>query len=890
MTATQFPSLRTNSVVLRKRVLALLREYGDRKLVVLQAPAGFGKTTLLRQYCDLCSALGGRVAWARMDARAADPSQFIRTFVEAAGALVDHDGDSGTERPFLSIDEVGQMLQGVKAPAVIVIDNFEVAAGGALESIFGQIIRLLPSGVQLCVGSRVIPTSRLSRMLIEEISVVLSEQDLRFTHSETVEFFRDYSWLTASQIQLLHERTDGWPAALQCFRLRLQRNHSHQAMISSGEGITPELIDFLASEVFEGLDDALQQLLLKLGLPEKLSSELVQHIAGIEDGANCLAEIERKGLFLTPVDLERQWYRFHNLFRHVLLARARSIESTDDIQRRHLQIANWYVSRDMREEAIPHFIESGDVAAAASVLNDVIERLIADERLGLAQQYIQQIPLGTMLQYESLLPSAIITYGFRRVFEKANRLLDEGFRLYRENPRVRADLNYAKLFVLAAQDSIEDMGAAALSAMDELSPRDGHKYAVVCNARAMFLVGHSRHDEARDLLLRARPLHDKDDHRFGQAYQEAIFGMVLSEQGRVGDALRSLSSALQRTGRDMAGSLTAGSVIAAYLAEALYEQNRISDAEALIHDYRQLAEDQAIVDPLAVMLLTMARIAHQRGDEGEAEEVLERMLYLGYRHSFQRLVCYAKAEFVRLATLSGDADKAERRFREFDPENESVLREELMFHAAEHEARSITEARYLIQTGRHAAARNLLQAKLREARSKRRRRREMKLTLMLALSYHAEGQVVSARRTCLEALRLGGEQEFIRSFLDEKHQALRLLKDLRSSLRQSHNELDGDSMSAYVDRLLKEAGEAPLSQPSGDERTAIPAELVERLTGRERVLLGHVARGMSNKELAERLAVSSNTVKYHLRNIFDKLQIHNRVQAVRVARQLGLLD
>lgn len=881
--------IKTNSVVLRRRILALLRGYGDRKVVVIQAPAGFGKTTLLRQYCDLWVAEGGHVAWARMDARAADPSEFIRILVQAVESLVEPICDDEAKRPFASMDEASVLLQRIKAPALIVIDNFETM-GGVLESVFGQIVRLLPDGVQLCVGSRIIPTSRLSRMLIEEISVVLSERELRFTLSESTEFFRDYSWLNANEIHMLHERTDGWPAALQCFRLRLQRNHSRQTMITAGGGITPELMDFLASEVFEGLDDALQRLLLKLCLPEKLSADLVKHLTDIDDGAECLADIERKGLFLTPIDLERKWYRFHSLFRHVLLARARSIESETEMRKRHLEIARWYLAKGMTEEAFVHFLEEGDVASAAAVLNEVIGRLIADERLESAQQYIQQIPLDTMLRYESLLSSAIITFGFRRVFDKANRLLDDGFRLYSGNARVRADLNYAKLFVLAARDDIDEMGKAALVSLSELSPQDGHKYAVACNARALFLVGRGRPDEARELLLRARPLHDEDDHRFGQAYQEAIFGSILSGQNRVSDAIRSLSAALQHMGGNAGGGFTAGSVVAAYLAEALYEQNRIAAAEALIHDYRQLAEEQAVADPLAVMLLTMARIAHLRGDEGEAEEVLERLLYLGYRHSLPRLVCYAKAEFVRMATLGGDLDKAERRFRELDADNEAVLSEEVMFHAGETEARSVTEARYLIHTGRCAAARTLLQAHIREARSQNRRRRELKLTLMLALAQQAEGQTSSARRSCLEALRLGGEQEFIRSFLDEKHQALRLLKDLQGSLRRRADEADGASPNRYLERLLKEAGEVSPGRTVTCERAPFPAELIEQLTSRERVLLGHVAHGMSNKELAEHMSVSTNTIKYHLRNIFDKLQIHNRVQAVWVARQIGLID
>lgn len=880
-------------LVLRKDCLERLKRSTQASLVVVQGPAGFGKSTLLRQYCDYRSALGHSVAWVRMDTRSADPAQFLRLLCEAAAGMGRAQPRPRAPRAH-SIEDFARAARGLSHGAVIVVDNFELAAGPGLEGVFAQAVRCLPEGVQLCVGTRVLPTAKLSRMLVEEQTLVIGEADLRFRAAETAEFFRDFPGLTAADVEDIHRRTDGWPAALQCVRLCMQRGRDYRGAAYAGKGVTPELIDFLASEVFEELSPELRALLLEVCVPEKISAALVNHITGRGDGRERIAEIERAGLFLSPADMDRNWYRFHNLFRHFLLGRLRSSLSDQEVQRRHARVAQWFEQHGFREEAIQHLVDAGDAAAAAALLDAVIDRLVAEERLGLIERYADQFPPETILRHERLTNAAVIAYGFRRRFDKANRLIR-----MRRDALLAADadrhalgrLDYAQLFVLAAQDRIAELGQTALETMQRLTPADGAQYAVALNARSMWLLAGGEFDQARGLLLQAKPLHDQEGHLFGQAYQEAIYSMVLSQQGRVSDAIRGLAAALRRTEEGASGSVTAGSVMAAYLAEGWYEQNRVADAESLIHDYAQLAEEQAIVDPLAVMTLTMARIAHARGDAGEAEELLERLLYLGYRYSFERLVAYARAEFVRQATLEGDLDKAERRLRELEPDGNPVLREELLFHAGETEARTVTYARYLIYSGRHGPARTLLQAQIREARQQRRRRRALKLTLLLALSLNAEGKAGAARRACIEALELGAPREFVRAFLDERQPALRLLREVRQSMPQLPDLPDRDALLAYLDHLLHEAGDvaAGAAAPADDGRP--PArELLEGLTEREKNLLRHVARGLSNKDLADRLSVSTNTVKWHLRNIFEKLQINNRVQAIAVARHLGLID
>ncbi|WP_350215044.1 LuxR C-terminal-related transcriptional regulator [Algiphilus sp.] len=883
------------TTVTRTAALERLKTSPRTPLVLIQGPAGFGKTTLLRQYSRYRASRGDRIAWMRMDARSADPAQFLRLLCDAADGFDERQRKHRAEseaRP-RTLQDFYRALDRLRGGGLIVIDNFEQAFTADLEGVFLQVVRNLPPGVQLCIGSRVLPSDHLASLRMRGEMIVVDEHDLRFDREECGEFLREFPGLSAADITVLHQRTDGWPAALQCIRLCLQRGREHRGLAYAGKGITQDLISFLAAEVFSHLSEELQSTLFLLCVPEKLNSELVSFITGDGNSQALIDKIERAGLFLSQVDLEGHWYRFHNLFRRFLLARMRQQTEPDALRLQQQRIGDWYAAHGYREEAVQHWIEAGNLTLAAAIMDEVCEQLVAEERLGLIEQYVDHLPVELVLEYERLANAAIIAYGFRRAFDKAHRLITARAEKLAgsDDPHAMGVLNCMRLFVLVAQDRIEELGPAAQEAGQQLSSEDGFHYGVTLNARAMWLVGRGDFEAARGLLLRARPLHDRDGSLFGQAYQEAVFSISLSAEGRIHEAAQGLAAALRRTEEESCGSLSAGSVLAVYLADAQYEQNRIEDARTLLTDYGALAEQQAIVDPLATLFLTRARIAFFRSDTAETEAILDRALYIGYRHDFARLVACATAERVRQATLMGDLELAARLLRDLDVDHFDGSAG-LLFHAGENELHTICWARYLIHIGHTTEARRVLQAEIRRAHGQRRRRRELKLTLLLAMANHAEGRGNCARRNLLEALELCPPGNFVRSFLDEGSMVRQVLKEVRRSLEQVPVLGQQDGLTGYLDHLLSEAGEraGPTLEPPVEESGGISAQLAAGLTEKERNLLRYVALGLSNKDLAERLSVSTNTVKWHLRNIFEKLQISNRVQAVVVARNLGMID
>lgn len=800
------------SAIVRHRLLATLDAETRPRLIVIQAPAGYGKSSLLRQHCDSRAALGEKVAWVRMDAQSSDPGHFLRLLCEAVSGFAASKGRK-KQRSLSGVATLQDLLRGLSAisePLVLVVDNFETAAVPEFEALFAQVVRSLPPTVQLCVGTRVLPAARLAQLQIRDGTVMISNEELCFRPSETREFFKEFHSLSPAEVAQIHERTDGWPAALQAYRLGLRRGARFRVEAWAGKGITRELMDFLAAEMFDNLAPALGMLLLELAIPEKLSAELVEHITGESRGAERLAEIERAGLFLAQADLHGAWLRFHNLFRQFLLGRAQKKYNIEDLALRHRRIARWYADRDLREEAIGHWIDGGEPERAADLLAGIVDELVAQERLGLIETIANQLPPEALLKHDNLVRGAVVAYGFRRAFDKAETLLD----LHRTALEAGAAdegamglHNFSRLFLLAAQDRIEQLGSVAIEAGQQLTDKNSSAYAITLNAGGMLSVGQGKFDEARELMLRAQPIHDQANSLFGRAYCDAIYSMSLFGQGRIEDALRYLEVALRRTERRTLSSVSAGSVTAAYLVSCLYERNRIEDCERVIRDYAPLVNQQTIVDAVASMGILRARILQDQGRVGEAEEILERLIYLGYRHGLNRLTDYAHAELARAATLRGDLSRAEQWLMQLPQHCRESGTVVLMFHAGETEACHVGWVRWLIRSDRCNEALKIVGPELRRASAAGLRRRELKLHLMSAMALSASGKPKLAGRSLLAALEIGAQGGFVRSFLDEKEPLIAMLLQLRKNQNEVAALADQDPVVAYLEQLLTASGE-----------------------------------------------------------------------------------
>ncbi|MEO0436508.1 MAG: LuxR C-terminal-related transcriptional regulator [Pseudomonadota bacterium] len=870
-----------NCVQRERSVNALLNSTAP--LFVVQAPAGYGKTTLVQQYCSIKEKRGAKIAWIHFETPLSDPSPILKLLYEEFGFI-----HKKSER---SIRHLAKKLESLDTGAVIVLDDFDRALSPALRMFLARMLPLMPKEVVVFIASRALPSLQLPRLRLREKVEVLNEDDLRFSLAETQAFFRSLDAISPEDVLAVHEITDGWPAALQCCLLQFRRGLSRGRSAKALDGMTQEVIDYLAGEVFDDLTPELQEQLLDLCVPQRLRGELVEEILGLAlgEGFRLLDDLEQSGLFLSKVPVGDGWYCFHAVFRRFLFDRRGRTKSLKSLRSLQNHIAEWKLENGREDRALVHLIDAGNTKRATEVFARIASKLVAEERLSLVMYCLDRLPTDSLIEEEGIFYAAVVTYSFRREFEKATALLAQRRAKLESQPKNKQAWGMyksAQVFLDCAQDRIVSMGLGSREVQELLSPEDGFPYAIALNAMAYWLVAKSQFDEAKALLLRARSLHEQSKSLFGQAYQEAITSTALSAMGRADDAYKSLRSAASELDGSSGGVMAAGSVVDAYLADSLYELNQTDDAAFVLEHSSALLEEQAIVDPLAIKYCVQARLRYEAGDQAAAEDTLDRAICLGHRHGLDALVQVAYTELARIHTLNGEYERATKCLADHD---QALCESELLFHASECEGRTITRARLFVHTGDTAGARKLLIPAEREASALGRRRRLLKVKLICALASQEDGESSHARRSLIDALELGEAGGFVRSILDEGPRIMRLLKDARAELPRLPNQVRADAILCYIDRLIEAHGHTPrVDLPSGDAMLTL--DLADGLTEKEIIVLNLIAEGLTNLALSARLCISVNTVKWHLRNIYDKLGVNTRMQAVAVARHLCLLD
>jgi LuxR family transcriptional regulator, maltose regulon positive regulatory protein len=862
----------------REKLLERISGAAQAQLVLVHAPAGYGKSTLLRQLAQQELDAGGKVGWITPMSQDADISRLVQLFSAACERLL-QEGDTAPP----PTRDLPALLGAIKGPALFLLDEYDHFAGAETDTFLARLIERLPPGIRIAIASRIMPDLAAARLKLSGRAVVLGSVDLRFDLGEAHLFFAERPGVGAEEVRRLHSRLDGWPAAFQFISLALQ-SPGCPPSDALGRAMAKDMVEYLAQEVFALQSEKVQRLLLDACLPDRISASLLTHIMVDAEDELPLDALWAAGLFLDPVDGDRHWYRFHPLFGDFLRARYRGSVSAAELAQRHRLIADWFAANAMTEAAVDHYLAADAQAEAADLLSAIARRLVSEERLGLLLSLIERLEPEIFLARPSLVSHAIIAYGFRRNFGRAHHLLD-WIQQHEPDvpPEVQAEREVQRCYILAAEDHVEDMGGRARDAAKWLGPDRPFFHGVALNAYAFWLTAQSQFTEAADLMLRARPLHEEAENYFGGSYAESILASTKMSQGLAEESCALLSRSLQRVEQEAPSGTWAGAVIAAHLGDARYETNRLAEARTVIEKYLPFIQQQCIVDPLCLSTVALARIAALEGDAVKAHELYESLITAGHKYGLERLVACGRAELVREATLAGDIEAAERRMRAVGTEARLSTEGQLIFASGETEAQRITYLRLLVHSGRHAEARAGLQGEIRIAGVRRRIRRLARLKTLLAICLEKEGTQPLARRTIMEAASHAASGGMMRVILDEGPAAMRLLNELAAENLAQNVKWAEDPIADWVRRLVD------IKKPAHEESAAAPDQPIETLTPREQDLLRFLALGHSNTDLSDRLAVSENTIKFHLRNIYAKLNVSNRMQAVQAARHFRLI-
>ena len=864
------PPLRLNLVV-REQLLERLSEGLRRKLTLVSAPAGFGKTTLVSAWVAAC---GRPAAWLSLDEGDNDPARFLaylvaalQTVAPAIGAGVAAALQSPQPPPAeVLLTALLNEVAAAQHQLILVLDDYHLIESGAVDQALSFLVERLPPQLHLVIVTREDPPLPLARLRARDQLTELRVADLRFTRPEAAEFLNQAMSLdlSAEAIAALEARTEGWVTGLQLAALSLQRRADAASFIASFAGSHHFVLDYLMEEVLHQQPERLQTFLLRTSILERMCGPLCEAVVREPAGAGqaTLEQLERANLFLIPLDSERRWYRYHHLFADVLRQRLhqRIAASPADLEggvaELHRRASIWYEEQGLEFEAFHHAAAAHDIDRAARLLEGEGMPLLFRGAVAPALSWLESLPAAEL----DARPALWVLYGSALVFAS---------QLAAVEPKL-----------VAAEAAIGD-------AADDARARDlvGHIAAIratlaVVQHRAEEIIAQSRralaHLRPDNLPVRTATTwamgyaHQLLGERAAAraAYSEAIaisqaIGhsiitlMATMGQGLLEEAENQLDLAAEtfRRAVELAGDPPQPAVCEAQLglARICYEWNDLEAAQRHGHQGLQLARQVETTDRVAACELFLARLRLALGDVAGAATLVARADRAVRRHGFSALLPEAVAAQVRLLLRQGELAAAERLAR------------------AHKLPRCL--ARVHLAQGDPAAALAALELARALAEARGWPDERLRVLVLQALAFQAQGERGRAIQLIGEALALAEPGGFVRLFLDEGAPMAELLAQLQAA---------GGGSAAYLQRLL-----VAFRAPAAGSLAIQP--LVEPLSRRELLVLQLIAQGLSNQQISERLVLALSTVKGHTRNIFGKLQVERRTEAVARARELGLL-
>ncbi|GAA4678915.1 LuxR C-terminal-related transcriptional regulator [Pseudonocardia yuanmonensis] len=896
-TKLHVPSLR-DGFVARPRLSAWLTAAVRRELVVVAAPAGFGKSSAMAEWAV---GAGTPVAWLSLDEADNDPVRFWRHVAAAldvarpglAAAVVARSGGLSTPSYHAAVAALVNELAESAETVVLVLDDYHVVDSAPVHASLTYLLEHLPPALRLVVAGRADPPLPLARMRARGRLAELRAEDLRFTEAESAALLGAATARSLPQeaTAALAARTEGWAAGLQLAALSLSGRADVELFVTEFSGSNRFVLDYLTEEVLDGQPGAVRQFLLETSVLERLSGPLCDAVRGRDDSQQLLEQVEQANLFLHPLDDSRRWWRYHHLFADLLRARL-AREQPDRVAELHRAAGDWYARHRLADQAVHHLLAIGDHERAADIVGEH------------AQTRLRRREAATLYRWFAALPDELL----------------------RARPQLRATKALAALVsghveevepVLAGVGRGQDTGpgepglgpvpAVVALVRAELALRTGSGAAAVRHARdGLALVGRTdgyldyflRYDLAAGLVLEgavdaAEPLlHELAAHPwavgadpFFAARTLSLTGWMRTVQGRLDDAVRIYRTTLDTWGRPADRThLPDAGVAHARLAHISYLRDELDAAAEHAETAVDLCRRLGLPRWQVTALVTAARVRHARGDHEGATEALDEAGRLAAGSGVAAPIATSVGvERARIALARGRIGEVEDwvRTRCPTPDDEP-------HHSRE--AEYLLLARLLVGRDPRQAAR-LLARWYDLAAAQHRTGSIIEVRVLQALTRAELDDPSGAAPLLVEALALAAEHRHLRVFVDEGAALAALLRDLLVGRRLERLEGGRAVPRAFLSTLsaaFDRSGD-PLLPTARRGAVAVPG-LVEPLTARETEILTLLADGRPNRAIAEDLVISVDTVKRHVTHVLDKLAATNRTEAVARARLLGLLS
>jgi LuxR family maltose regulon positive regulatory protein len=910
------------TLIRRPRLHALLDKALEHPFTLVSAPAGFGKTTLLSTWARSLVAPNTGVCWLSLDEEDNDPYLFW-TYVLSVLQTQDPQHfapllaqlQSPSFPPLKSlITQMINLLVESDQHLVLILDDYHVITEEQVHTTLASLVERLPDQLCLILATRADPPLPLPLLRAKQLAWEIRTEQLRCTPEETRAFFQDVVGihLPDQTIQEVSSRTEGWLVGLHLLGLSLPEHVDPLTLLDQVSGEQRYILDYLTEVVLQKQPPEVQRFLLCTSLLEQLNASLCDAVMEQTKSQAMLEHLERANLFVVSLDHKRQWYRYHALFAETLTHQLQQ-NHADLVPILHYRASRWYAQHQQTTLAILHAFKAEEWHWAADLIEGVYHSMVSftwgANRYALVQfqQWIEQLPAEILasrphfclicvhLLY-TITPYALLS----RWLDLAEVALRASFK-----EQMPAEVSQGSFSSQGQQEQRDLLGqvltlravlqsytgyepeslALAEQALTLLSPENIAFRAIVAiaKAKAYYLSSANNALAAIENGYQAILLTQEARQPAVTCCMMGTAVIFLIGAGRLHEAEQLTQRTLLQEAQASGSHLPEEGWVMIMQAEILRERNELADAHALAREAISLCEQAVSITSLIFLFwgyAILTRVCLSHGDLDDACIFLQQTEQIGqslnqqlyqYVHS-----CFPTVDQVRLWLAGGELERATRWAEQLDV----MSQQHLTSFARERQA--VAHARILLAKEQPLAALQRLEPAFQRATAGQRWGHVIEICLLQALAHQRLDEEAQALAALSEAVRLGEPEGYIRSFVEEGETMEVLVYRLRKKCAKRGPTL-------YLDTLLT-AFQQKSKAHQRAEKSSQSQHLPEPLSERELQVLQLLAQGRSNQEIAQALVIALDTVKRHVSHIFAKLGAANRVQAVKQARDFGLLD
>jgi len=856
------------------------------KLTLTSAPAGFGKTTLLVDWIHRNKI---PVAWFSLDKADNDPIRFLTYVIlglqgqravtgKAALAMLQSPQPPSVESILINL--INDVIH-IPKDIALVLDDYHLVDAKPIHDMIAFLLENLPQQMHMIIATRSDPALPLARLRSQNLLTELRAADLSFTADETADLFNKNLnlGLSTKDIQLLEARTEGWIAGLQLAALSLQGRKDPSDFISRFKGDNRYIADYLTEEVLTRQPEDLRNFLLQTSILGRLSGSLCDAVTRQQDGEQILNTLEKANLFVIPLDDERCWYRYHHLFADLLEQRLRT-QQADLLPELHRRASQWFAQNGFKNEAVDHALAAQDYPQAAQLIEEIAEidwDRARESRLlrwlkKLPNEKINTNPVLCIFYARELFKSGYLDDAEKRL-QAAEQMLESTSISDLKKAGLRGRIAVIRAYISTRTDNLSRAITFSRQAL-KLLPQKDLNWRSVAATMLGFGYGSDKLVEAQQAFCEAMEISKAAGNVYYHIFAGSCLASVMAKRGQFKEARDfsrqllglAIENGIEQTG--IAGSLYAN------LGMILCEWNDFDEGIRLLNLGIELSEQGRDPVILASCQLGLLRASMYRMDFAGAFKLMENINERAGNFALPPWITNAiSALNVFFLLGSGNLNAALQwaQDRELSIDDKPDGSREVEYLALAH---------ILIAQNKLDEADLLLQRLIANAKTGDRVYMMIEMRLCRMLIFTLKADKIAALAELKKALALAEPGGLIMMFVSKGKPVADLLEEIVAVKKRDHDAAQAGFSLSYAKKIWSAFKAATPPKIEG---------LLDPISERELEVLHLIAAGLSNREIAEKLFISLNTVKTHTKNINSKLNVNSRTQAIARAKELGLL-